>query len=71
MHKPVSLHREMSTVQTAICQRPASAAIRLDSQSALRNMQDCFKCSELELRGPRNGLNISCPKFPRGALCAV
>eukprot|EP00969_Alexandrium_andersonii_P191080 8440633-Alexandrium_andersonii.AAC.1 len=37
----------------------ANTAIRLQLQSALQNMQHRFRHSELELRGPRNGLKIS------------
>eukprot|EP00969_Alexandrium_andersonii_P103956 4587041-Alexandrium_andersonii.AAC.1 len=45
-------------MQTAIQPRHAGAAIRPNPQVALRRMQNGFKRSELELRGPRNGLTI-------------
>eukprot|EP00969_Alexandrium_andersonii_P019678 858852-Alexandrium_andersonii.AAC.1 len=45
--------------------RPVRAAIRLTPQSALPNMQTCLRRSELEPRGPRNGLEID-PRSFRG-----
>eukprot|EP00969_Alexandrium_andersonii_P046664 2047461-Alexandrium_andersonii.AAC.1 len=42
---------------------PVSAALRPNSQSAMRNMRTCFKRSELELREPTKGLKI----VPRGS----
>eukprot|EP00969_Alexandrium_andersonii_P002937 126482-Alexandrium_andersonii.AAC.1 len=53
-----SLHREVPKVQSAIRPRPASAATRLNQQSALRNTHDRFGCSNLELRGPKSGLRL-------------
>eukprot|EP00969_Alexandrium_andersonii_P182960 8084500-Alexandrium_andersonii.AAC.1 len=43
--------------------RPVIAAIRLSPQSAPPNMRNCFRRSELELREPRNGLEIALGKF--------
>eukprot|EP00969_Alexandrium_andersonii_P209695 9263021-Alexandrium_andersonii.AAC.1 len=37
---------------------PVSAATRLNPQSAMRTTQNHFRCSNLELRGPRNVLKI-------------
>eukprot|EP00969_Alexandrium_andersonii_P057897 2550735-Alexandrium_andersonii.AAC.1 len=46
-------------------------ASRLDPQSALPNMRNCFRRSELELHGPRHSLNI-CPRScRRGAFCTM
>eukprot|EP00969_Alexandrium_andersonii_P079639 3511295-Alexandrium_andersonii.AAC.1 len=56
-------------MQSAIHSRPVSAAIRLTSQSATRKMQHRCRRSELELRGPRNGLRID-PRGSRGMRCA-
>eukprot|EP00969_Alexandrium_andersonii_P331697 14659362-Alexandrium_andersonii.AAC.1 len=42
-----------------------SAAIRLNPQSAIRQMQNRFKPSKLELLGPRNGLKFG-PRSSRG-----
>eukprot|EP00969_Alexandrium_andersonii_P059019 2600277-Alexandrium_andersonii.AAC.1 len=39
----------------------AKAAIRLNPQSAMCKMQTCFRRSNLELRGPRKGLDIDSP----------
>eukprot|EP00969_Alexandrium_andersonii_P009948 434398-Alexandrium_andersonii.AAC.1 len=52
-------------MQSAIRRRPASAATRLNPQSALRNMQNRFKRSNLELCGPKKDLKI-CPRSYRG-----
>eukprot|EP00969_Alexandrium_andersonii_P369277 15474770-Alexandrium_andersonii.AAC.1 len=56
-----SLHREVSKVQSAIRPRSASAAIRLNPQSAMRNMQTRFMRSKPELRGPQGGLKLVPP----------
>eukprot|EP00969_Alexandrium_andersonii_P141874 6272601-Alexandrium_andersonii.AAC.1 len=45
---------------------PVSAAIRLNPQSAMRKTQNHFRRSNLELRGPRNGLEISPRSSQRG-----
>eukprot|EP00969_Alexandrium_andersonii_P252134 11144102-Alexandrium_andersonii.AAC.1 len=45
-------------VQSAIRSTPVCAAIRLNPQSALWEMQNRFRRSNLELRGPRSGLKI-------------
>eukprot|EP00969_Alexandrium_andersonii_P050455 2215500-Alexandrium_andersonii.AAC.1 len=46
--------------------RPVSAATRLDPQSALPNIQDCFVRSQLELRGTQHGFKIG-PRSSQGA----
>eukprot|EP00969_Alexandrium_andersonii_P050231 2204425-Alexandrium_andersonii.AAC.1 len=48
----------MCKVQPAIRSRPVSAAIRLNLQSAMRDMHHSVNCSDLELRGPKSGLEI-------------
>eukprot|EP00969_Alexandrium_andersonii_P336148 14858095-Alexandrium_andersonii.AAC.1 len=48
----------VSKVQSTIHPRPASVAIRLNAQSTLRNVQHRLRPPELELRRPRNGLEI-------------
>eukprot|EP00969_Alexandrium_andersonii_P068386 3016629-Alexandrium_andersonii.AAC.1 len=48
-------------------QRPASAAIRPNPQSALQNMQHRFRRSNLELRWPKNDRNIG-PQAPEGCV---
>eukprot|EP00969_Alexandrium_andersonii_P122218 5402909-Alexandrium_andersonii.AAC.1 len=53
-----SVHCEVPKVQSAIRPMLVSATTRLTPQSALREMQHRFQCSELELRGPRNGLEV-------------
>eukprot|EP00969_Alexandrium_andersonii_P350383 15433128-Alexandrium_andersonii.AAC.1 len=45
-------------MQFPIHARPLSAAIRLNPQSAMRKVQRHFRRSELELRGPRDGLKF-------------
>eukprot|EP00969_Alexandrium_andersonii_P362175 15459131-Alexandrium_andersonii.AAC.1 len=45
-------------MQSAIRSRPDSAAILLNPQSAKRTLHYRFRRSELELRGPRNCLDI-------------
>eukprot|EP00969_Alexandrium_andersonii_P018343 802306-Alexandrium_andersonii.AAC.1 len=55
-HGLASLHRKGPNVQSAIRPRPVSAPIRLTPQSAMRNMQNRFMRSELELRRPKNGI---------------
>eukprot|EP00969_Alexandrium_andersonii_P088275 3893456-Alexandrium_andersonii.AAC.1 len=52
-----SLDCKGSKVQSAIRSRLA-AAIRLHPQSALPNTQNGVRRLELELRGPKSGLNI-------------
>eukprot|EP00969_Alexandrium_andersonii_P073872 3258380-Alexandrium_andersonii.AAC.1 len=47
-----SLQCRAPKVQSAIC------SIHLNPQSALRNMQNSFWSSELELRGPGNGRKL-------------
>eukprot|EP00969_Alexandrium_andersonii_P211630 9347072-Alexandrium_andersonii.AAC.1 len=47
----------------------ANAAIHLNPQSAMRNMQHLFRRSNLELRGPRKDRNI-CPRSSRGVRSA-
>eukprot|EP00969_Alexandrium_andersonii_P335676 14836771-Alexandrium_andersonii.AAC.1 len=37
----------------------------------MRNMQRRCTRSNLELRGPKDGLESGPPKLPRGAFCAV
>eukprot|EP00969_Alexandrium_andersonii_P141325 6249546-Alexandrium_andersonii.AAC.1 len=49
----------------------ARAAICLNPQSALRKTQHRFRRSNLELRGPGNGLKIGPPKLPRCEFCTV
>eukprot|EP00969_Alexandrium_andersonii_P200924 8876257-Alexandrium_andersonii.AAC.1 len=44
---------------------PVSAAIRLNPQSAMRRMHNRLRRSELELHGPRKGLEIG-PRSSRG-----
>eukprot|EP00969_Alexandrium_andersonii_P093817 4144793-Alexandrium_andersonii.AAC.1 len=44
---------------------PVNAAIRLNPQSAVRNVQNRFRRSELEPRAPRNDLKID-PRSSRG-----
>eukprot|EP00969_Alexandrium_andersonii_P270888 11973259-Alexandrium_andersonii.AAC.1 len=44
---------------------PVSAALRLNLQSAMRKMQNCFARSELEQCGLRNDLRIG-PQRSRG-----
>eukprot|EP00969_Alexandrium_andersonii_P373151 15483343-Alexandrium_andersonii.AAC.1 len=44
---------------------PVSAAIRLNLQAATRKTQNHFRRSNLELRGPRGGLNFG-PRGSRG-----
>eukprot|EP00969_Alexandrium_andersonii_P290432 12836885-Alexandrium_andersonii.AAC.1 len=56
-------------MQSAIRPRPVSAAIRLNLQSALRKTQNRLGRSNLELRGPRSGLNIG-PRSFRGVRSA-
>eukprot|EP00969_Alexandrium_andersonii_P157206 6948717-Alexandrium_andersonii.AAC.1 len=51
--------------RAAIRPRPVRVAIRLNPQSAMRKMQNPFTCSNLELRGPRNGLKFG-PRSSRG-----
>eukprot|EP00969_Alexandrium_andersonii_P121203 5358495-Alexandrium_andersonii.AAC.1 len=43
---------------------PSKDAIRLNAQSAMRNMQNSFRRSELGLGGPKNGLEIGPRKLP-------
>eukprot|EP00969_Alexandrium_andersonii_P326466 14425104-Alexandrium_andersonii.AAC.1 len=50
--------------------KSVSAAVRLNPRSAMRTAQHCFKRSELEPRGPRNGLQIG-PRSSRGARSAL
>eukprot|EP00969_Alexandrium_andersonii_P015780 690196-Alexandrium_andersonii.AAC.1 len=52
-------------MQSAIRSRPVRAAIRLNPRSALRNVQNGLKRSELEPRGRNSGINIG-PKSSRG-----
>eukprot|EP00969_Alexandrium_andersonii_P167510 7405012-Alexandrium_andersonii.AAC.1 len=47
----------------------ASAATRVNPQSTLPKTQNRFKRSNLELRRPKNGLNIG-PRSSRGARSA-
>eukprot|EP00969_Alexandrium_andersonii_P321943 14224547-Alexandrium_andersonii.AAC.1 len=47
-----------------------SAAIRLNSQSAMRNMQHRVKPSNLGLHGPKSGLEIG-PSSSRGVRSAL
>eukprot|EP00969_Alexandrium_andersonii_P347418 15360409-Alexandrium_andersonii.AAC.1 len=54
-----------TTMKSAIRPMLVSAATRLNPQPALRSMHNCFKLSEPELRGPRNGLEIG-PRNSRG-----
>eukprot|EP00969_Alexandrium_andersonii_P070151 3095735-Alexandrium_andersonii.AAC.1 len=59
-------HRITSTLYTArrpkcnpqSAQRPVGARIRPNPPSAVRNMQNRFRRSSLELRGPKSGLKI-------------
>eukprot|EP00969_Alexandrium_andersonii_P184803 8165121-Alexandrium_andersonii.AAC.1 len=51
-----SLQCRVPNVQSAIRPRPVIAAIRLNPQPAICNNH--FRRSELELPGPRNGLNL-------------
>eukprot|EP00969_Alexandrium_andersonii_P373248 15483559-Alexandrium_andersonii.AAC.1 len=44
---------------------PVGAAMRLDLQSAMCETQNRFRRAELELRGPRNDLEID-PRSSRG-----
>eukprot|EP00969_Alexandrium_andersonii_P018319 801407-Alexandrium_andersonii.AAC.1 len=48
---------------------PVSAAIRLNPQSAVRNMQHRLRRSELELRRPRTDLSVG-PRSSRGVRSA-
>eukprot|EP00969_Alexandrium_andersonii_P081747 3603677-Alexandrium_andersonii.AAC.1 len=48
-----------------------SAAIRLDPQSAMHNMQHRCTRSNLELRVPKNGLTTSPRSSGWGAFCAT
>eukprot|EP00969_Alexandrium_andersonii_P098808 4359991-Alexandrium_andersonii.AAC.1 len=45
-------------IQSATRSRPVGAARRLNPQSATRSMHNRCKRSNLELRGPRNGLKV-------------
>eukprot|EP00969_Alexandrium_andersonii_P207513 9167514-Alexandrium_andersonii.AAC.1 len=45
-------------MQSAIRPKPISAAIRLNPQSAMHSVQNRFRHSNLELRGPRKDINI-------------
>eukprot|EP00969_Alexandrium_andersonii_P250751 11082547-Alexandrium_andersonii.AAC.1 len=56
-------------MQSAIRPRPVSAAICLNPQSAMRKQQNRFRRSNLEVRGPRNGLKIG-PPSSRGVRSA-
>eukprot|EP00969_Alexandrium_andersonii_P223696 9880060-Alexandrium_andersonii.AAC.1 len=47
-----------------------SAAIRPNLQPALRKQQNRSRCSELELRGPKSGLNM-CTRSSRGVRSAL
>eukprot|EP00969_Alexandrium_andersonii_P153990 6808182-Alexandrium_andersonii.AAC.1 len=47
------------------CCNPPQFTIRLNPQSAVRDMNDRFRRSNMELRGPRNGLEIG-PRSSRG-----
>eukprot|EP00969_Alexandrium_andersonii_P249994 11048231-Alexandrium_andersonii.AAC.1 len=51
-------------MQSTTRSMPVRSAIRLNPQSAMRNMQNCFKRSELELLGPKSGLKIR-PRLSR------
>eukprot|EP00969_Alexandrium_andersonii_P216184 9548652-Alexandrium_andersonii.AAC.1 len=53
-------------MQSAIRARPANATIRFDPQSAMRRMQNRFKRANLELRGPKSGLEIGPRSSRRG-----
>eukprot|EP00969_Alexandrium_andersonii_P305901 13522197-Alexandrium_andersonii.AAC.1 len=46
-------------------------ALFMHPQSALSKMQNHFTRSNLELRGPRNGLEYWSPKLPRGVFGVV
>eukprot|EP00969_Alexandrium_andersonii_P063326 2788167-Alexandrium_andersonii.AAC.1 len=46
----------MPTVQSTTHSRRVSAAIRLNRQLVLLMVRNCSRRSELELRGPENGL---------------
>eukprot|EP00969_Alexandrium_andersonii_P241681 10672875-Alexandrium_andersonii.AAC.1 len=56
-------------MQSALRPMLISAAIRLNPQSAMRNMQNRFTRSNLELRGPKSGLKIG-PRSSRGVRSA-
>eukprot|EP00969_Alexandrium_andersonii_P243115 10738955-Alexandrium_andersonii.AAC.1 len=56
-------------MQAAICSRPPSAGINLNPQSAMPSMQIRFRCSKLELCGPRNDLRFG-HRSSRGLRCA-
>eukprot|EP00969_Alexandrium_andersonii_P218572 9654580-Alexandrium_andersonii.AAC.1 len=60
-----SLDGNVPEVQSAIHARPVCAAIRLNSQSGMRNMQQRSRCSELELRGAQERPRNWSPKLPR------
>eukprot|EP00969_Alexandrium_andersonii_P208430 9205724-Alexandrium_andersonii.AAC.1 len=53
-----SLHGRVPNVQSAIRPMLVSAAICLNPQSAMRNMQTRFRRSNLELRGARSDLEF-------------
>eukprot|EP00969_Alexandrium_andersonii_P227338 10039674-Alexandrium_andersonii.AAC.1 len=56
-------------MQSAIRSRHVNAAIRRTPQSAMRNMNNRFRRSELELRGPNSVLKIG-PRRSRGVCSA-
>eukprot|EP00969_Alexandrium_andersonii_P347680 15372319-Alexandrium_andersonii.AAC.1 len=53
------------SVQSAMHSRSVSAAIRFNPQLALPSLQPCFRRSDVELRGPRNGLKTGPRSRPR------
>eukprot|EP00969_Alexandrium_andersonii_P226439 9999545-Alexandrium_andersonii.AAC.1 len=61
-------HSTNLQVLTAIRARPVSVAIRRNlPQSAMRKTHNRFRCSNLELRGPRDGLKLA-PGAPEGCV---
>eukprot|EP00969_Alexandrium_andersonii_P016001 700232-Alexandrium_andersonii.AAC.1 len=48
------------------CHLPALTPNSTRSELELPQMHHCLRCSELELRGPRNGLELD-PRSSRGA----
>eukprot|EP00969_Alexandrium_andersonii_P015210 664237-Alexandrium_andersonii.AAC.1 len=59
--KLASVHCRVPTAQSAIHPMLVRARTRLNPQSAVRKTQHRFGRSNLDLRGPRNGLEIGPP----------